>query len=356
MSHRPLFQPTIKTGGSQPGVASIFVPRGQFDSQAAVLIAHRPLFPAILKGLGGLPIVGQAKTPFGTRAAHHSAELAHRPLFQPLVKRGAHFAILGTFLSFSSKASAYAYRVQHFITRGLGHELFPPSGGSPVGQQLIISRNSQAAALYYRRTVKVFLKGLGKAAPTSRPGTKVSFVGQAIPAAINARERLLHSGSLTLSRYVVAPVIPLKAQPVKLTGGFASLAAANFAHRPLFRVTIATIQEVIGPPGPPIPGLIGGGVAPLLNRDPVQDPRLRRAMEILSSMYNSLVGRGYIRQQPIGVWSLQTGAFQVNRPPGINDDSTVGVIPGSIWINTVTGAAYINITNTPGAATWSLIT
>lgn len=41
--------------------------------------------------------------------------------------------------------------------------------------------------------------------------------------------------------------------------------------------------------------------------------------------------------------------------PTVNDDSTQGYVPGSIWINTATNNAYIMVNNQAGMAIWRLI-
>lgn len=352
-AHRPLFQPIIRHAGKTAPV-SHFMVAGRFESQEAAKIAHRPLFQPVIKNRGAPPAVGKIVEGHGTRASRDAANIAHRPLFQPLTKHPPKFAISGQVRAFSPIASANAFRHQRFQVQALNSANGPPPpGGAPVGRKLIVTFASLAAALYFRRVSRNALKRIG-ASPSK--AKLIRPQGQAVFAATRIRFHELHPGIGRILQYGPPVITPAAGKSV-LVGGFASIAAAIAAHRPLFKTMIATMSNVLGPPGPPIPGLVLGGVAPLLNRDPViADARLRRFTEILSSMYNSLVGRGYIRQDSVGVWSLQTGAFQANRPPGINDDETVDVIPGSIWINTATSTAYMNIINTPGAAVWAVIT
>jgi hypothetical protein len=109
------------------------------------------------------------------------------------------------------------------------------------------------------------------------------------------------------------------------------------------------------PPPPPPPAPRPGQLAPLLPRDPVQDPRMRRFTELASQIVNSLIGKGQLLQTSPTSWAIASGAFEVARAPGPGDDSTVGVTPGVLWINTATNGVYVNISDAPGSAVWLLV-
>lgn len=109
------------------------------------------------------------------------------------------------------------------------------------------------------------------------------------------------------------------------------------------------------PPGPPT--ITSGRGKPFLQRVPTLDDqrRLARHTEILSSFFNAAVGKGQIQQTGPTDWKIVSGGFEAPRPPGVNDDNTIGVTPGAVWIDTTAGTAWVNIVNAVGAAVWQLL-
>lgn len=88
-------------------------------------------------------------------------------------------------------------------------------------------------------------------------------------------------------------------------------------------------------------------------RVPESQGRLKPFTEKVSTMLNSLVGGGYIRQGvPATNFSIMSGAIVANHAPSATDDDTVAISPGNIWINSLTGDVYINVSSATGAAVW----
>ena len=95
----------------------------------------------------------------------------------------------------------------------------------------------------------------------------------------------------------------------------------------------------------------------LLRRDPEQDRRTSRSLEILVSMINSLYGQGYIIQKnptkTSAPWSLGNWfIFVETRAPTVYDDSSVGASPGYVWIDTAGQNVYFCISAALQAALW----
>ncbi len=117
-----------------------------------------------------------------------------------------------------------------------------------------------------------------------------------------------------------------------------------------------TFSPSTAPPAPPAPPAPRPGqLAPLIPRDPVQDPRLRRITDMVSLILNSLIGRGQLLQTSPTNWTLAAGAFEVARAPGPADDSTVGATAGVLWIDTLSSAVYVCQSAAVGSAEWVLI-
>lgn len=365
LARRPVFKPILLHPPPSPPTSTAPVGRLLQQSkvaQAAAIFARRPplrpfiVVPRIVAPLL-IPSVGWITQI--TRASIQAAIAARQPLLKPLIRHPAPPAAVTTppigRIILHSKAAQTAALLKPIIKTRILFSAAPPAiiaGPAFVRGQLA----SLAAALAARRPLfKPLIETRIKfSQPAGPPVGRLLVLNQSLTASLFAHRPMFR---VTINRreFYLASVPPVAGRAF-VRGQLEALVAAIEARMPfLFRPFFGKPPISLAPPGPPIPGLLGGGVAPLLNRDPVQDPRLRRAMEILSSMYNSLVGRGFIRQNPRGVWSIQTGVFQVNRAPGLNDDETIGVLPGNTWINTVTGVAYINIINTPGAAVWAQI-
>lgn len=129
-----------------------------------------------------------------------------------------------------------------------------------------------------------------------------------------------------------------------------------FPFRPLHPFTVKP-----GPKPPvPVPGPFVRTSGSLIARDPsagrMLDQRLRRLTELVSSIVNSLYGQGILIQTDADTWKIVPGNWSGPRPPSVGDDSTVGIKVGTIWVDTLAGKAYVNISNAPGMAVWALIT
>lgn len=114
-------------------------------------------------------------------------------------------------------------------------------------------------------------------------------------------------------------------------------------------------QQPVTPPGP----VLGGqAVYPVVAQvpDTAKDVgRLRRATQQLAAVFNTLAGKGFLRETGVSSWTLLPGGFYQNHAPGPNDDVTAGAYPFHVWIDTSTGIVYMNIDNTQGAAVWKQI-
>jgi hypothetical protein len=73
-------------------------------------------------------------------------------------------------------------------------------------------------------------------------------------------------------------------------------------------------------------------------------------------MINSLVAQGYIIQIGQSTYKINSGANVINRDPTATDDASQGYSPGSIWINSVSSAVWVNLVSTIGGAVWLNIT
>ena len=46
------------------------------------------------------------------------------------------------------------------------------------------------------------------------------------------------------------------------------------------------------------------------------------------------------------------GGVTATRSPGANDDISIGVLPGMVWVDTAALRAWVNVDNTVDAAVW----
>ncbi len=109
-------------------------------------------------------------------------------------------------------------------------------------------------------------------------------------------------------------------------------------------------------PTPPIPVQQVAISKPFLQRLPRNEKldleRLRVITDKLSSMINSLVGKGNIARTGLEDYTIRTGCLTGGRAPNSTDDVTAGATVGCLWIRTDTGTIYICSGNGVGAATW----
>ena len=85
------------------------------------------------------------------------------------------------------------------------------------------------------------------------------------------------------------------------------------------------------------------------------DDRLRRFTELTQTVLNSLFAAGYIVQTGENVYAIHGGGYVQARAPGPNDDSTVGVEPLMLWLNSANDFVYLNVSNVIGGAQWVLL-
>lgn len=84
------------------------------------------------------------------------------------------------------------------------------------------------------------------------------------------------------------------------------------------------------------------------------DPAIRRDLDLLVAIVNSLYGQGFIVQTGISAYALKAGdRFTAARKPTAFDDSTRGASVGSLWVNTATSKFYVCVSAAAGAALWN---
>lgn len=91
---------------------------------------------------------------------------------------------------------------------------------------------------------------------------------------------------------------------------------------------------------------------PLAPREPAEDRRVRRSLELLTSAFNSLGLRGQLIQLPLGQWRITGGVYSESRNPTSSDDVTSGVVIGDTWLNRETDTMYMCFFAGEGTARW----
>lgn len=107
-----------------------------------------------------------------------------------------------------------------------------------------------------------------------------------------------------------------------------------------------------GPSTPATPRRALSGSAPLIIRNPTDDPRLRPFTDVLQEEHNSLVKRGYLVRDAGLNWSIAPNPFAVARDPTAADDASVGVLRGDHWINSANDAVWFCVWSGAGVARW----
>lgn len=107
-------------------------------------------------------------------------------------------------------------------------------------------------------------------------------------------------------------------------------------------------------PNPLPPGPGKGTATPFIRRLPLEseERRLLRVHDQISSLANSLIGQGMLRQLSPDEWQIIGGAFVSPTPPTPAHDITQGFVPGSAWLDETLGKLYFCWQNTVGAAVW----
>lgn len=110
---------------------------------------------------------------------------------------------------------------------------------------------------------------------------------------------------------------------------------------------------------PPSPRLIR--LMELVNRVPDSTTfdgkrRLDRFTQVISQAFNYLQMIGRLRLTGLGTWDIVgAGAYASSNNPTVFDDSRFGYTPGALWVNTLTGIIFVNLSNTSGAAVWQAL-
>lgn len=110
---------------------------------------------------------------------------------------------------------------------------------------------------------------------------------------------------------------------------------------------------------PPSPRLIR--LMELVNRVPDSTTfdgkrRLDRFTQVISQAFNYLQMIGRLRLTGLGTWDIVgAGAYASPNNPTVFDDSRFGYTPGALWVNTLTGSVFVNLSNTSGAAVWQAL-
>jgi hypothetical protein len=110
-------------------------------------------------------------------------------------------------------------------------------------------------------------------------------------------------------------------------------------------------------PSPLPPGPGKGNKTPFIRRLPAgtsEDDKRRseRVHDQLSSLLDSLIGKGIAVQLSPDEWELRPGCRVENRAPTSIDDATQGMQVGTLWINSIDKKRYICVDNTENAAVW----
>lgn len=110
---------------------------------------------------------------------------------------------------------------------------------------------------------------------------------------------------------------------------------------------------------PPSPRLIR--LMELVNRVPDSTTfdgkrRLDRFTQVISQAFNYLQMIGRLRLTGLGTWDIVgAGAYASPNNPTVFDDVRFGYTPGALWVNTLTGIVFVNLSNTSGAAVWQAL-
>lgn len=88
--------------------------------------------------------------------------------------------------------------------------------------------------------------------------------------------------------------------------------------------------------------------------DPTDKSRVERAIRLLTTQVNSLTRSNQLNRESVERFIVRGRGTQSERAPTVNDDSTLGYGPGSIWVD-VNGDrydVYVCFSGTKGAAVW----
>ena len=106
-------------------------------------------------------------------------------------------------------------------------------------------------------------------------------------------------------------------------------------------------------PGPGAPSLGKPFVSRMRHKD--DNERLRRAIDQLSVMANSLLASGELVMKDQNTFTLRGGAFTDDRAPTATDDESQGIVVGALWVDTTTRYVYVCVENGTNGALWTQV-
>lgn len=116
------------------------------------------------------------------------------------------------------------------------------------------------------------------------------------------------------------------------------------------------------PPEPEVPTGPGRGKSrPYIARIPkkagrINERRQARTSEQIHYILNALITRGELRQFGPSSWQLVSGGHTAEADPTANDDIANGFVVGSTWVNTLSGQAFVCVSNARTNAVWKQVT
>lgn len=155
------------------------------------------------------------------------------------------------------------------------------------------------------------------------------------------------------ARQVLPPPVKLRFGPTRLlglTGPPVTVLPAGPAVAPTPPGPVTSRARPFLPRVPTMRPKTGEDDTPGVSRS--DERRLARHTELSSSFFNSATGKGQIQQTGPTDWKIIGGGFEAARPPGADDDTSIGATPGCTWVDTTGGQAYVCISNATGSAVW----
>ena len=83
------------------------------------------------------------------------------------------------------------------------------------------------------------------------------------------------------------------------------------------------------------------------------DPRVRRLTEVVSEIFNSLKGQGFMYRPAFKQWMIAGNPLVANRDPLPTDDVTNGATTGTPWVRQDTNQIWFCVDASEGAAVWN---
>lgn len=82
------------------------------------------------------------------------------------------------------------------------------------------------------------------------------------------------------------------------------------------------------------------------------EPKLRRFTELVGKFLNGLIRSGSVMPDGGGGWTIVSHIYVAPRRPTADDDSTIGVVKGTTWVDTDERRVYFCVDNGEGIAHW----